>query len=94
MTSYQSELGDIAAGLWDLGTLIRSGWIATGSVNFIFDHNAAILASSRGLTMSVFHRTESEFDLIATKGMVPQRRGHLPMGQGACRPSEMATNKE
>jgi hypothetical protein len=35
-------------------------------VTLICDNSAAVLASKRDLTPCVFHRTESDFDLIAT----------------------------
>ena len=66
MTSYRSELGGITAGLGVLGTIVRSGRISIRNVEFICDNSAAILASSRGVTTSVFHHTESYYDLIAT----------------------------
>jgi hypothetical protein len=66
MASYQSDLGWIAAGLRVLGTLERSGMIRIRGVTLICDNSAALLASKRNLTSSVFHHTESDFDLIAT----------------------------
>jgi hypothetical protein len=36
------------------------------SINFLCDNIAAILASKRDLTQSIFHRTEGDHDLIAT----------------------------
>jgi hypothetical protein len=59
-------MGVGAAGLGALGTLYPSGHLAIRSVKFICDNYAAILTGRRGLAPSVFHRTESEFDLIAT----------------------------
>jgi hypothetical protein len=38
MQSYRSELGDVAAGLAVLGTLIRSGLIAIASTTFLCDN--------------------------------------------------------
>jgi hypothetical protein len=64
--SYRSELGGIAAGLGVLGTLARSGMIRIRGLALIYDNSAAILASKCDLTPSVFHRIESDFDLIAT----------------------------
>jgi hypothetical protein len=50
-----------------MGTLIRPGQIVIGSVKFICDNSVAImLASSRGLTMSIFHHTERDYDIKAT----------------------------
>jgi hypothetical protein len=66
MTSYWSELGGIATGLGVLATLSRPGLILIRSVTLICDNPAAVLASKRDLTPSVFHRTESDFDLITT----------------------------
>jgi hypothetical protein len=58
LTSYISELGGLAAGIGALGTLARSGNLTIRSLKFIFDNYATILASRRGLTTSVYHRTE------------------------------------
>jgi hypothetical protein len=66
MTSYRSELVGIVAGLTVLGTIIRSGLINVRSIKFICDNSAAILASKRELTQSIFHRTEGDHDLVAT----------------------------
>jgi hypothetical protein len=66
MTSYRSELGGIVAGLTILGNLLQSGLINARSIKFICDNSAAILASKRELTQSIFHRTEGDHDLIAT----------------------------
>jgi hypothetical protein len=49
-----------------MGALISSGWVVIGSLKFICNNIATILESSRGLTMSVFHRTKSDYDIIAT----------------------------
>jgi hypothetical protein len=66
MTSYRSELGGIIAGLAVLGTLLWPGRINARSIKFICDNSAAILASKRDATQSIFHRTEGDHDLIAT----------------------------
>jgi hypothetical protein len=66
MTSYRSELGGIIAGLAVLGTLLWSGLINARHIKFICDNSAAILASKRELTQSIFHRTEGDHDLIVT----------------------------
>jgi hypothetical protein len=66
MASYRSELGGTASGLRVIWTLARSGMIRIRGVTLICDNSAAILASKRDLTPSVFHRTESDFELIAT----------------------------
>jgi hypothetical protein len=66
MTSYRSELGVIIAGLAVLGTLLRLGLINARCIKFICDNSAAILASKRDLTQSIFHRTEGYQNLIAT----------------------------
>jgi hypothetical protein len=66
MTSYRSELGGIIAGLAVLGTLLWSGLINARRIKFICDNSAAILASKRELTQSIFHRKEGDHDLIAT----------------------------
>jgi hypothetical protein len=67
MKSYRSELGRIISGLAVLGTLLRSGLINAMSIKFICDNSAAILASKRELTQSIFHGTKGDHDLIATR---------------------------
>jgi hypothetical protein len=66
MTSYQSELSEIAAGPCVLGTLSISGLILIRSVLLICDNSSAFLASKHDLTPSVFHCTESDYDRITT----------------------------
>jgi hypothetical protein len=66
MTSYWMELGGTGAGLGVLGTLARSGLILICSVTLIYVNPAAVLASKRDLTPSVFHGAESDHDLIVT----------------------------
>jgi hypothetical protein len=66
MTSYRSEMGGIATGFRVLGTLARSVMIRIQRVTPICNNLAAVLASKCDLTPSVFHHTESDFDLIAT----------------------------
>jgi hypothetical protein len=64
--SYQSKLGGIAAGLRVFGAYACSGMIRTRGVILICDNLAAVQASKRDLTPSFCHRTESDFNLIAT----------------------------
>jgi hypothetical protein len=66
MTSYRSELGGAAAGLAVLGTLARSGLISIRLVKCVCDNKLAILASNRQPTDSIFHKTETDFDVIST----------------------------
>jgi hypothetical protein len=66
LSSHIDHNGGGAAELGALSTLARSGLLAIRSVKFICDNYAAILAGRRGLTTSVFNRTESDVDLIAT----------------------------
>jgi hypothetical protein len=63
MTPYRSELGVIASVLAVIGTLIRSGKIKVKSV---CDNEAAIKSCKKNRTQSVFHRTDSDHDLIST----------------------------
>jgi hypothetical protein len=58
--------GGVVSGIGFLGALARSVIIHIRGVTLICDNSAAVLASKRDLTPSVFHRTESDFDLIAT----------------------------
>jgi hypothetical protein len=64
MTSCRSELGGIIAGLTVLGTILCSGRTNVRSIKFICDNSAAIMASKRDLTQSIFHRIEGNHDLI------------------------------
>jgi hypothetical protein len=66
MMAYRSELGGIIAGLSVLGTLIRSGLINARSIKYACENSAAIMASKRDLTQSIYHRTEGDYDLIGT----------------------------
>jgi hypothetical protein len=66
MTLYRSEIGGIASGVAVIGTLVRSGKIKVKTVKFVCYNEAAIKASRRKRTQSVFHRTEGDHDLIST----------------------------
>jgi hypothetical protein len=66
MTSYRSELGGLSAGLAVLGTLAWSGIINIRSVKYVCDNKSAILASKRQPSNSIFHKTETYFDVIST----------------------------
>jgi hypothetical protein len=57
MASCRSELGGIIAGLVVIGMLHRLG---------LCDKSAAIVASKRTVTQSIFHRLEREYDVIST----------------------------
>jgi hypothetical protein len=66
MTSYRSELGGIIAGLAVIGMLHRSGLVCLRHIKFVCDNSAAIIASKRIVTQSIFHRLESDYDMIST----------------------------
>jgi hypothetical protein len=66
MTSYRLELGGLSAGVAVLGTLARSGIINIRSVKCVCDNKSAILASQRQPTDSMFHETETDYDVIST----------------------------
>lgn len=66
MSSYQSELGGIVAGLASLGTLFRSGRINIRSVRFLCDNKSAVLAAKRPIPDRIFVNTKGDWDLIAT----------------------------
>jgi hypothetical protein len=66
MTSYQSELGGMVAGLAVLGTLFRSGTMNIGSIRFICDNESAVTTARRPTSESIFHNTRCDWDLIAT----------------------------
>jgi uncharacterized protein YozE (UPF0346 family) len=66
MTSYQSELGGLSAGLVVLGTLTRSGILNIRSVKCVSDNKSAILASKRQPSDSIVHKTETDYNVIST----------------------------
>jgi hypothetical protein len=66
MTSYRSELGGIIAGLAAIDMLHRSGLVCIRHIKFVCDNSAAIIATKRTVTQSIFHRFESDYDLIST----------------------------
>jgi hypothetical protein len=63
MTSYQSELGGICAGL---GVLARSGRINLRSVRMVCNNEAAVKRCNQKLTASIYHNTESDWNLLKT----------------------------
>jgi hypothetical protein len=65
MSSYHSELGGLAAGLAVLGTLARSGLINILCVKCVCDNKSVILASKRQPSDSIFHKTETDYDVIS-----------------------------
>jgi hypothetical protein len=66
MTSYRSELGGLASALAVLGMLERSGRLNIRSVKCVSDNQSAVRACKRKPTESIFHRTERDYDLLAT----------------------------
>jgi hypothetical protein len=66
MTSYRSELGGLASALTVLGMLERSGSLNIRYVTCVSDNQSAVRACKRNPTESIFHRTESDYDLLAT----------------------------
>jgi uncharacterized protein YozE (UPF0346 family) len=60
------SLGGLAAGLAVLGTLTRSGLINIRSVKCVCDNKSAILASKRQPSGRIFHKTETDYDVIST----------------------------
>jgi hypothetical protein len=66
ITSYRSELRSIIAGLAAIGMLHRSGPVCLCHIKFVCDNSAAIIAAKRTVTQSIFHRLESDYDLIST----------------------------
>jgi hypothetical protein len=63
---YRSELGGIILGLAAIGMLHRSGLVCSRRIKFLCDNSAAIIAAKRTVTQSIFHRLESDYDLIST----------------------------
>jgi hypothetical protein len=66
MTSYRSESGGLASALAVLGMLERSGCLNIRSVKCVSDNQSAVRACKRKPTESIFRRTESDYDLLAT----------------------------
>jgi ribonuclease HI len=66
MTSYQSELGGVCAGMAVIGTMARSGEINTRSVRFVCDNEAAVKLCNQKQTKSVFHNAEGDWDWVST----------------------------
>jgi hypothetical protein len=66
MTSYRSELGGICAGLAVIGVLARSGRIKIKSVRLVCNNEAAVKRCNQKLTSSIYHNTESDWDLLKT----------------------------
>jgi hypothetical protein len=66
VTSCRSELGGLSAGFAVLGTLAWSGIINIGSVKCVCDNRSAILARNRQPSDSIYHKTETDYDVIST----------------------------
>jgi hypothetical protein len=66
MTSYRSELGGIIAGLAAISLLHRSGLVCIRHIKFMCNNSASIIAARRTVTQSIFHRLESDYDMIFT----------------------------
>jgi hypothetical protein len=66
MTSYRSELGGIRAGLAEIGVLARSDRINLRSVRMVCNNEAAVKRCNHKLTESIYHNTESDWDLLKT----------------------------
>jgi hypothetical protein len=66
MTSYRSELGGICAGVAAIGVLTRSGRINTRPVRVVCDNEATVKRCNQKLTASIYHNTESNWDLLKT----------------------------
>jgi hypothetical protein len=59
-------LGGLASSLAVIGMLERSGRLNIRSVKCVRDNQSAVQACKRKPTESIFHRTESDYDLLAT----------------------------
>jgi ribonuclease HI len=66
MTSYRSELAGLASALAVLGMLERSGRLNIRSVKCVSDSQSAVRACKRKPKERIFHRTESDYNLLAT----------------------------
>jgi hypothetical protein len=68
--SYWLELGGICAGLAVIGTLPRSGEINLQSVRMVCNNEAEVKRCHQNLTASIYHNTESYWDLITRYHML------------------------
>jgi hypothetical protein len=66
MTLYRSNLGGTIAGLAAIGMLHRSGVVCLRHIKFVCDNSAAIISEKRTGTQIIFHRLESDYDMIST----------------------------
>jgi ribonuclease HI len=66
MTSYQSELGGICAGLAAIRVLARSSRINLCSVKMVYDNEAAVKSCNQKLTASIYNNTKCDWDLLKT----------------------------
>jgi hypothetical protein len=66
MTSYILELGGILEGLAAIGMLHHLGLVCLRHIKFVCDNSAAIITAKRIVTQSIYHRLESDYDLIST----------------------------
>jgi hypothetical protein len=64
MTSYKSDLGGISAGMAVIGVLARSGLINTRTFRLVCDNEASFKRCNQKLTSSIYHSTESDWDLL------------------------------
>jgi ribonuclease HI len=65
MTSYQSELGGICAGMAVIGMMAILGKINIRAVRFVCDNEAAVKRCNQKETKSVFHNIEGDWDLVS-----------------------------
>jgi hypothetical protein len=66
MTSYGSKFGGICAGLEVIGVLDRSGRINIRTVLLLCDKKSSVTRCNQKLTSSIYHSTESDWDLLKT----------------------------
>jgi hypothetical protein len=66
MTSYRSELAGIIAGLAAIGMLHRSGLVCLRHIKCVCDNSVDIIAAKRTVTQIIFHRLESDYNMIST----------------------------
>jgi hypothetical protein len=66
MTYHRSELVGLASELAVLGMIERSGCLNIRSVKCVSYNQSAVIDCKRKPTERIFHRTESDYDLLAT----------------------------
>jgi hypothetical protein len=60
------SIAEFARRLLPIGMLHRSGMVCLCHIKFVCDNSTAIIEAKRTVTQSIFHRLESDYNLIST----------------------------